>query len=233
MSLFPSTRLSLVHALASDDAHVRAIAFERVVRIYRTPVIEVVRRQWQLEPADAEDLAHDFFLVALDRDWMQRFDPARGRFRTFLRACVRDFANAEHRRAHALKRGGFARAVPVEDADLAAADADADSTFDHEWARSVLDAALDALEAECRAAGRERAYQVFRAYDVEGADLREPPTYAALAEAFGLPVTQVANHLHWTRQRFRHAVLETLRSLTASDAEFRGEVRALLGHDLP
>ncbi|HVT40715.1 MAG TPA: hypothetical protein VHE78_16870 [Gemmatimonadaceae bacterium] len=58
MSLSPPTYVSLVHALSSDDADVRAIAFERVVRIYRTPVVRVVQRQWNLEPADAEDLAH-------------------------------------------------------------------------------------------------------------------------------------------------------------------------------
>ncbi len=233
VALFPQTRLSLVQALASGDAHVRAIAFERVVRVYRTPVIEVLKRQWRLEPADAEDLAHDFFFVALDKEWLGRFDPARGRFRTFLRACIRDFANAEYRRAHAQKRGGFARPVPVEHADLVVDGDDTDAVFDREWARSVLESALQALEGDCREAGRESAYQVFRAYDVDGADLAAPPTYAALAERFALPVTQVANHLHWTRQRFRHAVLDTLRALTASDAEFRGEVRALLGHDVP
>jgi hypothetical protein len=46
-----------------------------------------------------------------------------------------------------------------------------------------------------------------------------------------VPVTQVANYLHWARTRFRGHVLATLRALTGSDAEFREEARALLGRD--
>ena len=65
--------------------------------------------------------------------------------------------------------------------------------------------------------------------DVEGADA--PPRYADLASRFGVPVTQVANYLHWARNRFRGHVLETLRSLTGSEAEFREEARALLGRE--
>jgi hypothetical protein len=44
-------------------------------------------------------------------------------------------------------------------------------------------------------------------------------------------VTQVANYLHWARNRFRGHALETLRALTTSDAEFREEARTLLGRD--
>jgi hypothetical protein len=65
------------------------------------------------------------------------------------------------------------------------------------------------------------------AHDVDGAD--DPPRYADLARRIGIPVTQVANYLYWARNHFREQVLDTLRSLTASDAEFRDEARALLG----
>jgi hypothetical protein len=47
----------------------------------------------------------------------------------------------------------------------------------------------------------------------------------------GLPVTQVTNHLYWARREFRAAVLLVLREITASEAEFRAEARALLGVD--
>jgi hypothetical protein len=74
---------------------------------------------------------------------------------------------------------------------------------------------------------------VFVAHDIDGAERQTPPTYASLASEFGLPVTQVTNYLNWARRRFREHVLETLRSLTTSDAEFRAEARALLGVDIP
>ena len=233
MSVFPDTRPSLVLALSDDDSPARERAIDLVMRAYRGPVIAVLRRQWQLEPADAEDLAHDFLAQALAKDWLRRFDPARGRFRTFLRSCLRAFASDAHDRASAHKRGGHLTAVTFEEASAGLATQDDDETFDREWARGVLDLALDALRTECEATGRATTFEVFMACDVRGAEADAPPTYASVAASFSLPVTQVANYLHWARGRFRRQVLDTLRALTTSDAEFRAETRALLGRSAP
>lgn len=227
VSVFPETRVSLVIALASDDPSMRARAVDLVVRAYRTPVIAVLRRQWSLDLADAEDLAHDFFAHALEREWLARYDRGKGRFRTFLRKCLQDFASTRHEAATRLKRGGHLVGVPLEQAPELSADADVDRLFEQEWIRSVMAISLDRLSVECQAAGRQSTYDVFMAHDVEGAE--SPPRYADVAARFGIPVTQVANYLHWARARFRGHVLDTLRELTGSDAEFREEARALLG----
>ena len=153
------------------------------------------------------------------------------------RACaptrLRAYASDAHDRTSAHKRGGHLTAVPFEDAGAGLATAADDEAFDREWARGVLDLALDALRAECDAAGRATTFEVFMACDVRGAEADAPPTYASVAATFGLPVTQVANYLHWARTRFRRQVLDTLRALTTSDAEFRAEARALLGRSAP
>jgi DNA-directed RNA polymerase specialized sigma24 family protein len=226
VSVFPETRVSLVVALSSDDQALRARAVDLVVGAYRDPVIAVLRRQWSLDIADAEDLAHDFFAHALEREWLARYDREKGRFRTFLRRCLQDFANTRHEAAHRLKRGGHLVAVPIEDTSLST-EADVDRLFEQEWIRSVMTISLDRLSAECRSADRASTYDVFIAHDVDGADA--PPRYADIAARFGISVTQVANYLHWARARFRGHVLDTLRSLTVSDSEFRDEARALLG----
>lgn len=207
----------------------RARAVDLVVSAYRAPVIAVLRRQWSLDVADAEDLAHDFFAHALEREWLSRYDRARGRFRTFLRSCLQDFASTAHQAAHRLKRGGNLVAVPLDESTAPVTEADVDRIFEQEWVRSVLTLSLERLNAECIAAGRQATYDVFVAHDVEGAD--DPPRYSDLATRFGIPVTQVANYLHWARGRFRGHVLDTLRALTASDPEFRDEARALLGRE--
>lgn len=191
-------------------------------------MIAVLRRQWSLDLPDAEDLAHDFFAHALEREWLARYDRAKGRFRTFLRTCLQDFARTAHEAAHRLKRGGHLVAVPLDETS-ASADADVDRLFEQEWVRSVMTISLERLRSECEAAGRRKAFDVFHAHDVDGAD--DPPRYADLAGRFDIPVTQVANYLHWARTRFRGHVLDTLRALTGSDAEFREEARALLGRE--
>lgn len=229
MSLFPETRVSRVVALSSNDPSLRTRAVDLVVAAYRAPVIAVLRKQWSLDLPDAEDLAHDFFAHALEREWLARYDREKGRFRTFLRKCLQDFAVTRHQAARRLKRGGHLTGVPLDDAVQVATAAEVDQLFEQEWVRSVMTMALERLREECLAAGRQVTFDVFVAHDIDGAD--DPPRYAGLAQRFGIPVTQVANYLHWARTRFRAQVLETLRSLTASDSEFREEARALLGRE--
>jgi DNA-directed RNA polymerase specialized sigma24 family protein len=229
MPLFPDTRVSQVLALSSDDPSLRSRAVDLVVAAYRGPVIAVLRTQWSMEIEDAEDLAHDFFAHALEREWLARYDRDKGRFRTFLRKCLQDFANTKYEASRRLKRGGHMTAVALDDAGDMSIDAAVDRLFAQEWARSVLSMSLDRLREQCLAEDRQLTYDVFVAHDVDGAD--EPPRYADLARQFGIPATQVANYLHWARSRFRGHVLDTLRALTTSDAEFREEARALLGHD--
>jgi RNA polymerase sigma-70 factor (ECF subfamily) len=228
---FPETRQSVVARLASDDPEDRARALEVVARVYRAPIVALVRHRWDLEPADAEDLAHDFFAQLLEKDWLRRYDPARGRFRTFLRACLLAHASTVYQAARRLKRGGAARHLPLEDAGEVTADGSHDP-FEREWVRSVLEASLEALRQECEASGRRETWEVFVARDVEGSEGDVAPGYAELAARFGLPVSQVTNYLHWARTRFRGHLVATLRALTASEAEFREEARALLGVDL-
>lgn len=232
MALFPETEVSAVAQLRSADEVVRARAAEVVVRTYRGPIIAVLQRRFGLDLTDAEDLAHDFLAQALAREWLQRYDPARARFRTFLRSCVAAYASTAHEAAGRLKRGGSASHVPLDDAVMAAPDASLDELFDREWVRSIIAMALEALRAECHAAGRASTWAVFAAREVEGAESASPPSYAQLAERFDVPVTQVTNFLAWARPRFRAHVLDALRAVCASEAEFRAEARALLGVNL-
>ncbi len=229
MSTFPDTQRSLVEALRSDDPAVRERAVDLAARVYRAPVVAVAMFQWSLQRADAEDLAHDFLAQAFEKGWFFRYDVSRGRFRTFLRSCFSAFATTRSEAAGRLKRGGGVVHLDIDDVTIVAPDAQLDALFEREWVRSVLASALDGLRAECEAAGRQQTYAVFVAHDIDGAEQQVPPTYASLSSLFAVPVTQITNYLSWARRRFRAQVLQTLRALTVSDAEFRAEARALLG----
>lgn len=207
-------------------------AADVVMRAYRSPIIAVLRHRLGLDLADAEDLAHDFLGQALAKQWLERYDPGKARFRTFLRSCLLAFASTAHESAGRLKRGGGVHHVALDDAmQSPVPDAADEQLFDREWVRSILEIALDAFHAECTTAGREVTWRVFHARDVAGAEADAPPSYAELATRFDLPVTQVTNCLTWARPRFRAQVLEALRALTATEGEFRSEARALLGVD--
>ena len=229
----------------SADPEVRARALETIAAVYWAPLYTHARLAHRAARADAEDLVQGFFADALRRDLLARWDAARGRFRTYLRACLDAHVANERKAARRLKRGGGAAPVGLDVAELErrlargappdgiATDADADRLFHDEWVRAVLARALDRFRARSAAAGRHAHLALFERYDLAAADGDAPPTYAQLAAELSITTTQVTNWLAAARRDFRAAVLETLRELCGGEEEFREEARALLGVDVP
>jgi RNA polymerase sigma factor (sigma-70 family) len=236
---FPPTRESLVRASAGDEGEPRRQAFGALAEGYWRPVYKYLRWHWHADREEAEDLTQGFFARAYEKRFFDRFDPARGRFRTFLRACLDGFVSNERQAASRLKRGGGAPllSLDVEGAErelagpAVAAGDDVEAWFHREWVRALFARAVSSLERRCREQGRTAAYAVFRRYDLDGDD--ERPTYEALGREMRIPVTQVTNHLAAMRRDLRREVLDALRELTASEEEFRAEARDLLGIALP
>ena len=232
---YPETRLSIVAALGQADPDGRRNAAELLVAAYRTPVLARLRWRWSLDQADAEDLTQEFFTTALEKEWLTKFDPKKGRFRTFLRLCAERFAANRHQAAQRQKRGGGTAEVSLDViADLVPdRDSDDEARFRSEWVRSIFTLALEALRAEAAERGRMAHIAIFEAYDVVDQPDDSRPTYAALAHKHQLTESQVLNHLAWARRRFRSQVLDVLRRLAGSDAEYREDVRDLLGIAAP
>jgi len=236
---FPATRHSVVRDLASVDPAARAAAYDALARSYWRPVYLYVRARWRRTPEDAQDLTQAFFARAFEREYLERYDAGKARFRTFVRTCLDGFLANTHKAETRLKRGGAVTMISVDvagaDEALAACapieDADPEVWFHREWIRGLFAGALVALERHCADAGHPRAFALFRRYDVEDADAVPRLTYAALARDTGLTVFEVTNELAWARRAFRDIVLETLRGITASDEEFRAEARDLFGAD--
>ena len=74
---------------------------------------------------------------------------------------------------------------------------------------------------------------MFHRYDVDGSDEPARPTYATLAREFNMSPAEVTIQLAWARRAFRDIVLATLRMHCATDEEFRGEARDVLGISPP
>ena len=245
--MFPATRHSVLASVRSPDEVVRARGLDALARAYWRPVYTYLRVRWQEPAEDAEDLTQEFFARALDHDTFERYDAARARFRTFLRLCLDGFVANERKSARRLKRGGGARHLALDVLDFDGAERDVASVatagaagaagaapdpeelFRRELARSVFGLALDALRAECAAAGKDAHYRLFERYYLDAADPAHRLTYARLAEELAIPATQVTNWLAFARRAFRRHLLEHLRALSGSEDEFRADARDLLG----
>jgi DNA-directed RNA polymerase specialized sigma24 family protein len=228
---FPPTRHSIVLGLSSDAEPERRDAADVLVRAYWAPVAALLRFRWSLERADAEDLAQEFFATAIEKEWFAKYDPERGRFRTFLRTCVDRFAGGAAKAQNRLKRGGGIPNEPIEAADAALAHApdEYDARIHAEWVRGVLALALETFRQNAETAGKTTQFEVFQAYDVDDPPDERRPSYRDLAIRFDVPESQVTNYLNWSRREFRRHVLDALRALSGNDAEFREDARELLG----
>jgi RNA polymerase sigma factor (sigma-70 family) len=236
MSAFPATRHSLVAAMRSSGPDERRSAFDTLITAYWKPVFKYVRLKWRASPEEAEDLTQAFFMRAFEKGFFAGFDPARARFRTYLRTCLDGFV-ANARKADArLKRGGGVTLIPIDFGEAerelqrqaASAVDDFDAYFHREWLRSLFAEASDRLRRACAARGRGDRFAVFEQYDL-APDEGDRPTYAEIARRLGLTASDVTNELAAARREFRRLVLEALREQCASDEEFDAESRALTG----
>jgi RNA polymerase sigma factor (sigma-70 family) len=234
---FPITRLSAIVAAGSPDQAERSRAFEILVAAYWMPVYKYTRIKWGKPSEDAKDLTQGFFVEAMEKNFFQRYDPSRAKFRTFLRICLDGFVMNEEKATRRIKRGGEAVILSLDfdnaENQLAIAEPPApneiDEYFEAEWVRSVFSLAVEALRLELQSQGKDVYFRLFERYVLEDPD--SSLSYKEVAREFGLSVSNVTNYLAAARREFRRIVLEKLRELTTSDEEFRREARGLLGVD--
>lgn len=235
---FPRTRWSAIIAVRSENAEERQRSFAVLIAAYWKPVYKYLRLKWRKSNEDAKDLTQGFFAQALEKGYFQNYDPAKARFRTFLRTCLDGYVANVNKAEQRLKRGGDAQMLSLDfesaEGELQHVEiADSENVedyFDKEWLRSLFTLALETLRAECEAKNRRTHFQLFERYDLDEAETRV--TYEQLAADLGLSVSNVTNYLALVRREFRRVLLEKLRELTATEEEFHHEARAVLGVEL-
>jgi len=227
---FPSTMWDCVRILKDDDGPGTRDAFDRILTRYWQPVYWCIRIGWNKTNEDAKDLTQNFFMTLLERQALAQADPGRGKFRTFLRASLRNFLTDEHRKGNRIRHGGRVATIPrdfqEDPPDLQAPkDASPDSVFDAEWARSLMAAALQRLKEELAATPTQ--FDVFAACDLHDAP-EAPPSHEQLAERFQLPLTEIKRLLRINRARLRDLVVDEIRNYAETESEIQEELDYLL-----
>jgi len=241
MAPFPDTRGSLVAAVTGGDAAARSRALATLAEAYWRPIYTYVRLKTGRTHEEAADMTQDFFAALVEKDALSRFDPSKARLRTYLRVLVDGLAANEWKARTRIKRGGGLQIVSLDieavrrevDERPGSSELSPEDFFEKEWARSVFGLAVGRLRDRCAASGHESRFALFSAYDLEDGAAGERPRYEDLALRFGTTAVDVTNQLAAARRDFRGIVLDVLRELTVSDAEFRTEARALLGVEPP
>jgi RNA polymerase sigma-70 factor (ECF subfamily) len=219
---FPSTRWSRI--LAPDGER----DLELLARDYHRPIRAWFAARLRLAEVDAEDLAQEAFTWLLQSRLLDRADPARGRFRAFLKTALANFATDRRRRENADRRGGGRVHEPIdpERDPVDPRGITPDQALDAAWRRELLERARDRLQEELEQAGRRTYFQVFRDYFLAEDD---DVDYRALADRHGVSRTDVSNWLDYSKRRYRAILHALVRDTVRDDDELQDELRWLFG----
>jgi RNA polymerase sigma factor (sigma-70 family) len=227
---FASTQWSVVLEARSGAAG-RGPALERLCRTYWLPIYSYLRRRGYT-PQDAEDLAQGFFAYVLDSDFLDRPDPAKGRFRGYLIGALRHYLSGHFERERALKRGGGAKLIHWDEIDaereFSAVDhgqPDPSEAYETAWAMALFSEAFKKLEAEQAKAGKERQFAVLKRY------LSASPTrgeYEVTAKELGMSRTHVAVAVHRLGSRYRELIRLEIAATVQDPSDVKGEIMHLL-----
>ncbi|MBV8881819.1 MAG: sigma-70 family RNA polymerase sigma factor [Planctomycetaceae bacterium] len=191
--------------------------WDPLVRLYWKPLYFYLRRKG-LDNETAKDVVQDFIASLIERRAIEKADPARGRFRTFLLAALDHFLTDRKRRESRQKRGGGA---PVLSLDFAVGERDYSIEVEggetpeklacRAWAHGLLDECLLALDGDPSqiAALRMR---------LKGADYRQICDHTGLSES--------AAHLavHRLSKEFGEILGGRLRDLCGETDDFEAEL---------
>lgn len=223
---FPTTRWSIVIA-ARGEGEARRVSLEALLADYWKPLYLHLRRGG-LGVDDAKDAVQGFVAHLLEHDSLERVDPSKGRFRSWLRASLDNWMRNRHASDVAEKRGGGRKIVSldVESAERALREApgDAASAFDREWALGVMERALITLRAEFAAGKREGPLDVALRFFGFG----EPCSYAQAAAEAATTVPLFKAFLHRTRTRFREIVRDEVAHTVGDDGDVDAEIAELM-----
>jgi DNA-directed RNA polymerase specialized sigma24 family protein len=129
-----------------------------------------VRRKGH-DAQEAQDLTQAFFARLLEKNYLARAHPEKGRFRSFLLSGLSHFLVNEWDRARAEKRGGGQAPISL-DADTAetqyrldlATETTPEKIYEKRWAMALLEQALARLGEEQEAEGKARQFEALKPF---------------------------------------------------------------------
>ena len=208
--VFSATRWTLIFAARNESPD----ALEKLCTRYWLPLYAYVRRSGHSKE-EAEDLVQGFFGELLSRDILKNVTPEKGKFRSFLLACYKNYASHLRERESALKRGGGMALLPLVAEGL-------EGTYtiepvDHltpeklylrRWAMALIENVLAEVAAEYD--GRAEIFGVIEPFLRKEGESR----YREAAEKLGMSENAFKQAVFRLREfyksRFRLAVAQTL-----------------------
>jgi len=227
-SQFPTTRWTLVVAAGDPQRKEARDALVSLCENYWYPLYAFLRRRGY--PADqAQDLTQEFFMRVLEGRYLDRVDPQKGRFRSFILTSLKFFAADEGDRQRAHKRGGK-QLLPLEFSSgeeryqrEPAHDETPERIFERRWALSMLDRVVERLRDDFVQHGRPEHFELLKIFLLGQSDA----PYASLAREMNTSEGALKVAIHRLRKRYRELFRQEIADTVADPAEVESELRYL------
>jgi RNA polymerase sigma-70 factor (ECF subfamily) len=227
---FRTTHWSVVLAAGQLSAPDAAQALEKLCAAYWYPLYTWLRcRSHSVH--DAQDLTQAFLVHLLDKDRLQKPDPAKGKFRSFLLASLKNFLTNEWDKTQALKRGAQFTFISVDEERGESRfrvepshDATPDKAFEQSWAMTLLELVLDQLKQEYARAEKSGLFDALQEY-LSGDKSAVP--YVEMAARLNLSEAALKMSVLRLRRRFGELLRAEIAHTVTRPEEIDEEIRAL------
>jgi DNA-directed RNA polymerase specialized sigma24 family protein len=226
------TPWTLISAAQKGETGAFDRAVERIYAMFEGAVKGFLRTRG-FGSEEARDLSQEFFATLLERKFLERLDPAKGRLRPFLFSSLQRFLCDAVDKRDALKRRPGAGVLSLDRLadDFSAPPEDPRAhapgrQFSRAWAAEMLGRALEGMKRRCEGTPQEGWYRAVVLWHEVGPGA-SALNYADLAQRLGVNAQQAANYLFRGRSLLRSLLLEQLAATCSSDAEVEEEIRDL------
>jgi RNA polymerase sigma-70 factor (ECF subfamily) len=227
-SQFPTTRWTLVCAAGDPQRQEARSALVSLCENYWYPLYVFLRRRGH-SADQAQDLTQEFFIRVLEGRYLDRADPEKGRFRSFLLTSLKFFVADEGDRQRAQFRGG-GLVVPLEFASgeeryrrEPGHKETPERIFERRWALALLDRVVERLRDEFVQHGRPEHFERLKVFLLGQSDA----PYAALARDMNTSEGALKVAIHRLRKRYRELFRQEIADTVANPAEVESELRYL------
>lgn len=228
---FQQTQWSMIVGAAKSEDGAQLRHLSELCSRYWRPVYYFIRSQG-FSAHDAEDLTQEFLSEVTKGKILKVADPLRGRFRSFLLKCCKNFLINARARARALKRGGGVVIVSLqstmeEGSEYQPPDPNVmtpDELFDRQWALALLKRVLDRLGETYQEDGKEKLFEALR-HTLTGDEGGEG--YAEIGRQLEMSEANVKVAVYRMRRKYRELIRAEISATVCTEREVDEEIRFL------
>jgi len=231
---FLTTHWSLIEGIKKHKDKDQALIGLLLERYWKPVYCYIRRKGYRNE--EAKDLTQGFFHeIVLSRHMVERTDPSKGRFRSFVLHTLSQFLIDQKRKGSTKTRIPDDKLVPLDISEPSVLpqmifEGSPEDCFAYTWKSDLIDRTVSEVQAECEGQGLQAHWYIFRdKILLPTLQSKESQPMKAISARYGIESESRAfNMLLTVKRRFKAALRRNLANTVLSEGDIDEEWRDLL-----